>query len=88
MQHSEVRENLNTQIPPHNLEEDDRPTLLAVKIVNSLRLMGSRSMDMRNIPGEIEQITEAVRWLEKRKFVDVMRGTLISKGKTFAQWSY
>lgn len=88
MQHNAVVENVSQQIPLQQVEEGDKPSLLAVKIVNSLRLMGSRSMDMRNIPGEMEQITEAVRWLEKRKFVDVMRGTLISKGKTFAQWSY
>lgn len=88
MQDSEPGENINSQLPPQTAEEDEKPSLLVVKIINSLRLMGNKSLDMRNIPGEMGEVTEALRWLEKRKFIEVTRGTMISKGKDFAQWSY
>ena len=69
-------------------KEEELPSVLAVKIFNSLRLLGSKSLDMRNIPGALEDVTEAVRWLEDRKYLEVVKGTMLMKGKSFSAWPY
>ncbi|SHN61135.1 hypothetical protein [Desulfovibrio litoralis] len=68
--------------------EEEYPSLLAIKIVNSLKILGSKALDMRNIPGEMKTVTESVRWLERRKYVDIFQGTKVTKGKAFSYWSY